>query len=453
MVCMAQNRIVKGVVFNADGSPLAGITVSAENSTTSTQSSDGGQFEMTVSPYTKYVVATAEGYLTARAEIDGSFLVLTLKVDKKYIENKLKAEEEARLAAEKEAKAKAKAEEEARLAAEKEAKAKAKAEEEARLAAEKEAKAKAKAEEEARLAAEKEAKAKAKAEEEARLAAEKEAKAKAKAEEEAHLAAEKEALAKAKAEEEARLAIEREAQAKIMAEEKRIAAEAKTAERAHKAEERSAKFAALREDINNYLTESKKRISGKLEQILVKRKDIKETAKTNPQRYESIIDISLVDLSYNPIYSGRYIGGYRFNDKLYAGIGTGINLNTSYDRYVYSWDTEIPRSKYEIPLFVYCRYNFTNTQVSPFVSLSMGGYYSLNYKIDLGYATMRPKPYGLLFDAKLGVNYRFATKSSVYIATGISSYSVSNISGYDRMNIYLNNSFNLCYDIHLGFTF
>ena len=425
MVCMAQNRIVKGVVFNADGSPLAGITVSAENSTTSTQSSDGGQFEMTVSPYTKYVVATAEGYLTARAEIDGSFLVLTLKVDKKYIENKLKAEEEARLAAEKEAKAKAKAEEEARLAAEKEAKAKAKAEEEARLAAEKEA----------------------------RLAAEKEAKAKAKAEEEARLAAEKEVLAKANAEEEARLAIEREAQAKIMAEEKRIAAEAKAAERAHKAEERSAKFAAVRENINNYLTESKKSISGKLEQILVKRKDIKETAKTNLQRYESIIDISLVDLSYNPIYSGRYIGGCRFNDKLYAGIGTGINLNTSYDRYVYSWDTEIPRSKYEIPLFAYCRYNFTNTQVSPFVSLSMGGYYSLNYKIDLGYATMRPKPYGLLFDAKLGVNYRFATKSSVYIATGISSYSVSNISGYDRMNIYLNNSFNLCYDIHLGFTF
>ena len=153
---MAQNRIVKGVVFDADGLPLAGVTVSDENSTTSTQSLDGGQFEMSVSPYTKYVVATAEGYLTARAEIDGSYLVLTLKVDKKYKENKLKAEKEARLVAEKEALAKAKAKEEARIAAEKEALAKAKAEEEARIAAEKEAKAKAKAEEKARLAAEKE---------------------------------------------------------------------------------------------------------------------------------------------------------------------------------------------------------------------------------------------------------------------------------------------------------
>lgn len=128
MVCMAQNRIVKGVVVDADGSPLAGITVSDENSTTSTQSLDGGQFEISVSPYIKYVVATAEGYLTARAEIDGSYLVLTLKVDKKYQENKLKAEEEARSAVEKEAKAKAKAEEEARLAAEKIAQSKAKAE-------------------------------------------------------------------------------------------------------------------------------------------------------------------------------------------------------------------------------------------------------------------------------------------------------------------------------------
>ena len=153
---MAQNRIVKGVVFDADGSPLAGITVSGENSTTSTQSSADGQFEMSVSPYTKYVVATAEGYFTARAEIDGSHLVLTLKVDKKYKENKLKAKKEAHLAAEKEALAKAKAKEEARIAAEKEAKAKAKAEEEARVAAEKEAKATAKAEEKARIAVEKE---------------------------------------------------------------------------------------------------------------------------------------------------------------------------------------------------------------------------------------------------------------------------------------------------------
>ena len=146
MVCMAQNRIVKGVVFDADGSPLIGATVSDENSTTSTQSLDGGQFEISVSPYTKYVVATAEGYLTARAEIDGSHLILRLKVDKKYLATKAKAEEEARIAAQKQAEAE-------RIAKEKEATAKAKAEEAARIAAQKQAEAERIAREKAEIAA------------------------------------------------------------------------------------------------------------------------------------------------------------------------------------------------------------------------------------------------------------------------------------------------------------
>ncbi|MCI7402449.1 MAG: hypothetical protein MSH40_07230 [Christensenella sp.] len=146
--------------------------------------------------------------------------------------NEEKAEEEARLKAE--AEAKAKAEEEARLQAETEAKAK--AEEEARLQAE--AEAKAKAEEEARLQAE--AEAKAKAEEEARLQAE--AEAKAKAEEEARLQAE--AKAKAKAEEEARLQAEAEAKAKAE-EEARLQAEA---EAKAKAEEEAKQQAETKEE-------------------------------------------------------------------------------------------------------------------------------------------------------------------------------------------------------------
>ena len=134
---MAQNRIVRGVVFDENKNPLTGIMVSAEGSTETVLSTDGGQFELSVSPYTKNITAMAEGYFPTRAEIDGSYLILTLKVDKKYFEDKLKAEETARLATERETQAKAKAEEEARLAAEREAKAKTKAEEKARLAAEK----------------------------------------------------------------------------------------------------------------------------------------------------------------------------------------------------------------------------------------------------------------------------------------------------------------------------
>jgi type IX secretion system PorP/SprF family membrane protein len=148
---------------------------------------------------------------------------------------KVKADEEARIAAEKlreiELQAKAKKEEEARQA--QEAAAKAKADEEARIAAEKlreiELQAKAKKEEEVRLA--QEAVAKAKADEEARIAEEKlreiELQAKGKKEEEARQA--QEAASKAKADEEARIAEEklREIELKAKADkDARLAAEA-----------------------------------------------------------------------------------------------------------------------------------------------------------------------------------------------------------------------------------
>lgn len=119
-ICMAQGRLIKGVVFDANGTPFKGATVSVEGSTESFVTPESGEFEMTVSPYVKFVVANAEGYLTSRAEIDGSFLVFRLQVDKKYLENKLKAEEEARKAAEREAQAKLSAEKRASLTAERE---------------------------------------------------------------------------------------------------------------------------------------------------------------------------------------------------------------------------------------------------------------------------------------------------------------------------------------------
>ncbi|MFZ8199386.1 signal recognition particle-docking protein FtsY [Alteromonas portus] len=165
--------------------------------------------------------------------------------NKKAEKQKAQAEEEARLKAEAEAKAKAQAEEEARAKAESEAQAKAQAEEEARAKAEAEAQAKAQAEEEARAKAEAEAQAKAQADEEARAKAEAEAQAKAQAEAEARAKAEAEAQAKAQAEEEARAKAEAEAQAKAQAEEEaRAKAEAEAHAKAQAEEEARAKAEA-----------------------------------------------------------------------------------------------------------------------------------------------------------------------------------------------------------------
>lgn len=146
----AQNtRLVKGLVFSEDDIPMKGVTLKAVGMDGSTVSAESGQFELYVSPYAKKVEASMEGYISHVLEIDGSYLVFKLKVDKEYAKRKAAEEEAARVAAEQ-----AKAAEEARIAAEKEAAEKAAAEkaaeeERARKAAEREAIAQAKAAEKA----------------------------------------------------------------------------------------------------------------------------------------------------------------------------------------------------------------------------------------------------------------------------------------------------------------
>lgn len=174
LTIVAQNtRLVKGVVFSDQEIPLKGATITLVGMPGSTQTDENGLFEFSVSPYAKQVEATCEGYFPKKAEIDGTYLIFKLKVDKKYAQKKAKEEEAARKAAQKEAKAKAKAEEQARLAAEKGTKEKAQAAEQARLTAERKARqeAETKTKEQAHIAAQHNAEAK--AEEQARLAAEK----------------------------------------------------------------------------------------------------------------------------------------------------------------------------------------------------------------------------------------------------------------------------------------
>ena len=143
-----QGRIVKGIVFGPNDTPIEGVAVCAVGSTESTTTDKGGNFELSVSPYATFVEAKMEGFITSRAEIDGSFLMIRLKQDKKYWEEKAKAEAAERLAAEKAEAARLKAEEEARIAEQKRIEAE-------RLAAEKAEAARLKAEEDSRLAEQK----------------------------------------------------------------------------------------------------------------------------------------------------------------------------------------------------------------------------------------------------------------------------------------------------------
>ena len=104
---LAQNntRVVKGFVRDSDGIALANVTIKAIGESATTTSVQGGIFEFKVSPYCQFIEASLEGYISAKAEIDGAMIILHLKADKKYAENKAKAEAAAKAAEEKAAKA------------------------------------------------------------------------------------------------------------------------------------------------------------------------------------------------------------------------------------------------------------------------------------------------------------------------------------------------------------
>lgn len=176
LVGAAQNtRVIKGKVIDSDGQSIAGATMKVLGSNEEVKAAEDGSFVLNVSPYAKELEASAFGYAAAVQEIDGSFMIFKLKVDKKASQ-KAEAERAARIKAEQDAIAAAAAQERAKAEAQARAEeaAKAQAEAEARAKAEAEAKAAAEAEK-ARIAAEKAELAAAKAAETAKKKAEQKA--------------------------------------------------------------------------------------------------------------------------------------------------------------------------------------------------------------------------------------------------------------------------------------
>ena len=451
---------------------MAGATLTAIGSTASQVSGTDGTFEMMVSPYTKFVEASKEGYITAQAEVDGSYLVFKLQVDKKYAENKAKAEEEARKAAEAEKARLAEEAEVARLAAEAaerarlEAEERKRIEEERRIAAEKAAAEKA---ERDRLAAE----AKAKAEEEKRIAAEKAAAEKAEAakraaEEKARIAEEKRIAAeKAAAEkaEKARLAAE---EKKRIEEEKRIAAEKAAAEKAERqriaAEEKSKQSAvkASKEDDGSRLAKQEEAKA-------------KVWQEAELRGYRSQVEFAFaMDGELMPYYNIHYIGGYQINNYFYVGAGVGlsiygaedVNYNSKYNSKGVGKE-QLKLETLNYPVFAYFRANFIDNRCAPFFALSAGYRFGTSrlFRMPWGReADMNYKTSGMFVNPQFGLNLRMTKKMDIYFAVG---YNLSQMpaaiyspavvtnqgeeSRYPRVS--LGSKFCHGFDLRLGFTF
>ena len=438
ILCSAQNgRVVNGTVFTADGTPLSTAVLKAVGTLETFTTNADGSFQIQVPYYVKMLEATAEGYVSAQVEIDGSYMVFKLKVDKKYHNAKAKAEEEAREAE------LAKAEEAARLAAEKAAAEKAKAEEQARKAAEEKAKAdslaRAKAEEAARIAAEKAAAEKAKAEEAARIAAEKAAAEKAKAEEQARKAAEEKAkadsLAKAKAEEKARAAAEKARLAELKK------AKADSLAKARAAGQQNVVMTTYQAPqntglVHNFELNYSYPVSG-----------------TNAVIYENLGVRSFSVL--HPV-EFTYSIGYRFSDMVSLNFGTGltcdmVDLRNYGDSYASYYDDSGVKaisdySRMSIPVFLNMKGYLTRGMVQPMFSVSGGLYLSLP---NINMQNM------WLVDAGFGCNFKINQKSGVYVMISVATVPTltSSVEEYmGQLEISAQRSAKLAPRIKLGFT-
>lgn len=94
-------RTVTGSVVDSDGNPIAGAVISEKGGKEICKTAEDGRFTVSVAYSVRYLTASAEMYLSADAEVDGSFLVFRLKADLAGLE----AEREAKAAEAKKAKA------------------------------------------------------------------------------------------------------------------------------------------------------------------------------------------------------------------------------------------------------------------------------------------------------------------------------------------------------------
>lgn len=85
IVATAQSNtvVIKGFVRNADDKALVGALIRAIDEDSATISTQGGAFELRVSPYCRRIKASFEGYIDAEAEIDGSIILFRMKEDRK----------------------------------------------------------------------------------------------------------------------------------------------------------------------------------------------------------------------------------------------------------------------------------------------------------------------------------------------------------------------------------
>jgi hypothetical protein len=168
-----------------------------------------------------------------------------------------------------------------------------------------------------------------------------------------------------------------------------------------------------------------------------------------------------------------YIGGMRFNDYFFAGVGAGLDIGVSntykpkvmawkYDEsyqvmYDGSFENDMPMQSIAIPLFVNLKGYFTKTRVAPYLSFSAGARLSTgkklmvydaygNYENQIRYGAFKP-----FIEVAAGINYRKSADRNYTFQFGYYTHNVKYFYGCDACNLY--NRWSHGFSMSVGMTF
>ena len=172
--------------------------------------------------------------------------------------------------------------------------------------------------------------------------------------------------------------------------------------------------------------------------------------------YSSIVNLSYTVKTGHDYLGLDYIGGYRFNNKNFLGIGAGIRYAFTAEALTMTdlnMGASLPGNSYVVPVFLYYRYNFLNGRFSPFLGLSAGANLSTRAVLHLELCDVKYTTIGGFLDPQVGINYRITPKSSLYLSVGFNLYTMSKCIDNTGYSATFKHSLYYSTDIHIGFTF
>jgi len=170
--------------------------------------------------------------------------------------------------------------------------------------------------------------------------------------------------------------------------------------------------------------------------------------------YASMVDLSMT-IMHNYRVGVSYIGGYSFNQKVFAGVGVGIDMALTQGDVVLEngASTTLPRGCYAIPAYLYFRYNFMKKRLSPYVAIAAGGHFSFKREVQLPLYRFTIPGINVMVNPQVGARVRLANKLDLNVGVGLNVYSTTHCLKAWPLGAGLQRKLQCAMDLHVGIFF